>query len=223
MIDRLEARDAILEMVAATVPRIAWEELLRGAAWAYREAMVSTRNDTRVLPSHARFRAAQDRHFFMETVLARVAQNSGGMFVPEIVESNRWAYGLARFGQFSLMQKKVGDCREPPPAEFRRQVSSANQFIRQGDLFFMDELHARAEYPVQGVIIHAPQSQRFSDDGFGVPAFIRFGVPFGDYSGWVITIDVADLSASYPVAQPPRKGPTPTWKINTKRGSGDDT
>lgn len=222
MMNRMESRQALLRIVTRTVPRMVWEELLRGTAWAYQEAMISTRNDTRVLPSHARFRAAQDWHFFMETVLSQAAKESGGTFVPEMVETNKWAYGLARFGQFGLMQKKVSDCREPPPAEFRRQVSSANAFVRQGDLFFMSEVHETAGQPVHGVIIHTPKSQRFSDDGFGEPSFIRLGVPFGDYSGWVVTMDLSELLANYAAPPAVRRGPLPIWKINKKGGLGDN-
>ena len=221
MMNRNEAQDALLSMITTTVPRIVWEELMRGTAWAYRKAALSTRNDGRILPTNARFRAAQERHFFMERVLARVAQDAGGLFSPGFVESNSWAYGLARFGQFGLMQKKVADHKEPPPARFREQVSAANHFVRQGDLFVMDDMHRRHENPVQGVVIHAPMSQNFADDGFAKPAFVRLGVPFGDYSGWVITADVMDLLARYPIAAPARTKPLPQWRINKKTGTGD--
>lgn len=222
MMNRTEAQDALMSMITSTVPRSVWEELVRGTVWAYREAAMSTRNDGRILPANARFRAAQERHFYMERVLARVAQDTGGVFAPGIVDTNRWVYGLARFGQFGLMQKKVSDHREPPPARFREQISAANHFVRQGDLFFMDGRHKEHGNPVQGVVIHAPESQNFGDDGFGRPAFVRLGVPFGDYSGWVITRDIIDLLANYPVAAPVRKGPQPQWRINKKTGTGEN-
>lgn len=213
MLSRVEAREAVLSMITATVPRGIWQGLPGGAAWAYGEAHNSTRNDPRVLTAQARFRAAQDRHFFMETALARVAEENGAWFEPEAVRANEWRYGVLRAGCITLMQKKVDDGREPPPAAFRRQVASANAFVRQADLFYVGEPHSLGGEPIHGIIIHAPESQRFADEGFGKPAFVRLAVPFGDYSGWVLAVDVNEVLARYPdEVRSVRPAPAPVWK-----------
>lgn len=218
MISKPEARAALLAKIVLTVPRGFWRSAIAGTAWAYGEALTSTKNDPRFLPTQGRFRAAQERHFLMETSLAKAIGENGGNFAPEFVASNGWSYGLGKIGQFGVMQKKVGDHREPPPGEFRKQVVAANEFHRTGDLFTIDGCHMTGETPVQGVLIHAPKSPRFPDPRFGEPAFTRFAVPFGDYSGWVIDMELSEILAQYPAEERERKGPKPVWKKDVKKG-----
>lgn len=223
MLSKLQARQAILNLVVTHYPEDTWTALQTGAAWAYQEAWTSTRNDPRFasIPGQRRFRACQERHFLMESSLAELASRVGLPFVGEVVRSNQWVYGMIRTPGLCLMQKRVQSGGEPPPADFRKQIATANSFVRQGELFVLGEAHTIRERPIHGILIHATESQRFTDDGFGRPAFVRLAVPFGDYSGWIATFTIAELIAAYPAksandGQFPAK-PAPLWKAPDQR------
>jgi len=232
MLSKMQARQAILNLVVAHYPEGTWATLQTGASWAYQEAWASTRHDPRFasIPGQRRFRAGQERHFLMESSLAEMASRVGLPFVGEVMRSNQWVYGMVRTPGLCLMQKRVQNGGEPPPADFRRQIAAANSFVRQGELFVLGEAHTVREQPIHGILIHATESQRFADDGFGRPAFVRLAFPFGDYSGWIATFTLAELTAAYPAKdasneQAPAK-PALTWKVPDRRDdkeNKDDT
>lgn len=216
MLSKPEAREAILELLIENYPKDAWIGIERGAAWAYQEARSSTQEDPRFasIPGHRRFRASQERHFLMENALAQVAAQNDLAFAGEVVRANQWVYGMIRTPSICVMQKRVDDGGEPPPARFRRQVATANAFVRQGELFMLDDVHAAGEQPLHGILIHTAKSQRFADEGYGRVAFLRLAFPFGDYSGWAATFGIPELIMAYPEeAKPqPRPTPAPTWR-----------
>ena len=218
MLSKPEAREAILSMIIAHYPQDVWAGLERGTAWAYREAWSSTRDDPRFAktPGQRRFRAPQERHFLMEGALAVAAEQNHLVFAGEVVKTNDWVYGMIRAPGVCIMQKKVRDGREPPPADFRRQVASANTFVRQGDLFVLGDGHIAGEQPIHGILIHTTESQHFTDEGYGRPAFVRLAFPFGDYSGWAAEFTLPELAAAYPSQDesktPARPKPTPKWR-----------
>jgi hypothetical protein len=218
MLSKPEAREAILNMIVTEYPREVWPSLMRGSDWAYQEAWTSTRDDPRFAKTSGqrRFRAPQERHFLMESMLAEVAAQNRLTFAGEVVKTNEWVYGMIRAPSICIMQKKVRDGREPPPADFRRQVTSANTFIRQSDLFVLGDAHIAGMRPVHGILIHTPESQRFADEGYGRPAFVRLAFAFGDYSGWAATFTLPELAAAYPSQNenktPAHPKPTPKWR-----------
>jgi hypothetical protein len=216
MLSKPEARQAILKLLIASYPKDAWIGMERGTAWAYQEAWSSTREDPRFagIPGHRRFRASQERHFLMESALAQVAAQNSLTFAGEVVRTNQWVYGMIRTPLVCVMQKRVKDGREPPPADFRRQVAAANAFVRQGELFVLGDAHAAGEQPVHGILIHTTESQRFADEGCGRTAFVRLAFPFGDYSGWAATFSLPELIMAYPDQPKPQPRPAPalTWR-----------
>ena len=227
MLSKPEARQAILNLVVAHYPRATWTAVQRGTAWAYQEAWASTRDDPRFarVEGQRRFRASQERHFLMESSLAEMALQNRLPFAGEVVRTNQWVYGMVHTPGLCLMQKRVQSGREPPPADFRKQIAAANSFTRQSELFVLGDAHTVGERPVHGILIHATESQRFADDGFGRAAFVRLAVPFGDYSGWIETFSMSDLAAAYPSEgtgeAPAVVKPAPVWKKHAQEDTGE--
>ncbi|MGD0193140.1 MAG: hypothetical protein ABSD74_20585, partial [Rhizomicrobium sp.] len=202
-------------------PVAVWKGLGDQVPWAYAEAHDSAENDPRVLPDQASFKAAQDRHFFLEYTLSTIAKETGSAFVSSIVLENGWRYGIFRAGKVTFTQKCVGSYGEiPPPAKFRERLAESNGFIRQGKFAFMRDAVKVTEAEINGVLIHGPESRSFRSPGFSRPAFICYAVPFPDYSGWVAKYELAELVASYIAAQPKSKKPEPKWKSEQKRDRG---
>lgn len=229
MLSKPEARDAIQAMIVSSYPKDVWIGLQRGTEWAYQEAWISTRDDPRFerTPGQRRFRAPQERHFLMESTLAKTADDYHLTFAGEVVRTNQWVYGMIRTPSVCVMQKKVRDGKEPPPADFREQVMAANTFVRQGDLFVLGDAHVGGTRPIHGILIHTPESQGFTDEGYGRPAFVRLAFPFGDYSGWAASFSLPELVAAYPdvssVEKPSRAKPVPTWKAPDQKDKTDGT
>ncbi len=59
MLSKLQARQAILNLVVAHYPKDTWIALQTGTVWGYQEPWASTRNDPRFasIPGQHRFRA----------------------------------------------------------------------------------------------------------------------------------------------------------------------
>jgi hypothetical protein len=216
VLSKPEAREAILRILLENCPKKTWEMLELATRAAYHEAWASTRDDPRFakVPGQRRFRAPQERHFLMEGALADAAALSDLAFAAEVIKSNHWVYGMIRTPGVCIMQKKVWDTRELPPAEFRAQIAAANTFVRQGELFVLADHHASGEQPVYGILIHTPESHRFTDPGYGRPAFAHLAFAFGDYSGWAATFTLPEIAAAYPAdeTRPAPRKPAPTWK-----------
>lgn len=230
MTDQPEAHQVILAMIRASYPREMWFVLRRATAGAYHEAWASTRDDPKfaAVPSQRRHRAPQERHFLMESALASAAAACRLPFAAEVIKSNTWVYGMIRTPTVNLMQKMTHDARVPPPAEFRRRIAAANGFVQQGDLFVPEERHASGNQPLYGILIHAPEAQRFADPGYGRPGFARLAFALGDYSGWAATLTLEEIAASYGTTgetKPADVKPRPTWKrsqADKKDGTSGD-
>lgn len=212
-------RGIIRNTITATVPAAVWTGLRDGIAAAYREAHDAAENDPRILPEEARFKAAQDRHLFVEYTLAKVARETGATFESAIVEANGWRFGQFRINRVSFTQKCVGSLgEEPPAAKFREHLAASNAFVRQTRFAFLSDAMAQAsEVEITGILIHAPESRQFSDPGFLKPSFMCLAVPLGDYSGWAAKFELPELIASYQAQQIKRKAPKPKWKGQDKK------
>ena len=230
MLSKPEARQAILNLVVTHYPKDTWPAVQLAATGSYHDAWASTRDDPRfaLTPGQRRFRALQERHFLMEGGMANVAVQNAIPFAGEIVQSNDWVYGMIRTPGLCLMQKRVQTGKEPPPADFRRQIAGANSFVRQGDLFVLGDAHTVGDKPIHGILIHMAESKDFRSEAFGRPAFVKLAVPYSDYTGWIATFSLLELIAAYPVTgsdtASERPAPTPTWKKpDEEEGKGEGT
>ena len=229
MLSKPEAKQSILRIITENIPKGIWDDVQAATAAAYRDAWTSTRDDPRFAhtPGQRRFRAPQERHFLMESGLAEVAVRNKVSFASEVVKANTWVYGMLRTPGICVMQKKVGQGLEPPPAKFRRQIAATNSFVRQGNIFALGDEHIVSCKPIFGFLIHAPESQRFAHDGYGRPAFVRLAFAYNDYSGWAAKFEVSELAAAYapdPGAEVTKRvRPTPTWKTTGDKTTMDGT
>lgn len=219
-----EVRAAVLNTITATVPLTVWSDLGDGVPWAYAEAFDSNKLDPRVLPQQARFKATNDRHFFMEHAISRVADHSGATFIPEVVEENGWRFGLFKSGKLCFTQKYVltyGGM--PTPAKFRKRLAEANKFTQQTRMFFMQGAAKVSDVEINAILVHCPENRDFNDEteGFRRPAFVTLAVPFSDYSDWAARFDLSELIASYATEEASRKAPAPKWKPIRKTEDGE--
>jgi hypothetical protein len=216
-------RTAIRNIITSTVPVEVWRMLGDQVPWAYAEVWNEIRNDPRVLPDQAMFKAAHDRHFFLEYTLKTIADKTGSDYVSSVVTENQWRYGLLRSGKISLTQKCVRSYGEIPPAAlFRERLATSNGFVRQRKFAFVADAVRVTEADINGILIHGPESRLFKSPGFARPAFISFAVPADDYGEWFAKFELAELIASYlpDVAKP--KKPEPKWRVHRKREDGTD-
>jgi hypothetical protein len=215
------ARSTIRHIITATVPAEVWKTLSEQVPWAYAEVWDEVKNDPRVLPDQAGFKAAHDRHFFLEYTLNTIAKKIGADYVSSVVVENSWRFGLLRSGKISLTQKCVGSPGEiPPPAVFSQRLATSNGFIRQRKFAFLQDAVSVTEAEINGILIHGPESRNFKSSGFSRPAFVCYAVPSPDYSEWIAKFDLAELIASYQPEVAKTGKPEPKWKVRRQKEDG---
>ena len=220
---REQARTATLQAIVSTTPKLLWERLIERLSWAYAEAYASTKHNPLILPDYARFRAAQERHFLVEYALSEVAKETGANFVPEVVAENAWRYGILSAGSIALTQKCVTSADgRPPAAEFRKRMAETGGFVRQERFAFVGVASKISGAKITAVLVHAPESRNFNSDKFGKPAFINFAVAWKDYADWAVSLNLAEIVASYVPVQLQRKDNRPDWKKAAREEGGQE-
>lgn len=210
-----DVRRQVLDAITGNIPRIFWAEAEQRADWVYKESYEDTINDSRVRPSQARFRIPDDRHWFMEQALCENTETHGGVAALGEVKINSWYYTLVHFGFVTLTQKYVHSAGDlAAPAKFRKHLAATNSFSRQGDLFSPSGPPSPSTQlsALNGILIHGPLSRDFRREEFRQLGFIRFAVPYSDYSGWAVNMSMAEIMASYLATEERRTDPAPVWK-----------
>ena len=159
----------------------------------------------------------QDRHFAMEWLLGDEARQNGVPASASIIPRNKCFFMLAGEGPVRLVQNSVRELGSMPrPARVRRQLASINAFEHDLSLDLIEEERPfRAPSEITGIILSSPVGPTFREDHQALGA-IGLYVPYDDFSGWAVSLTLAEIVASYEAPAEREDNVTPKLKPNRK-------
>ena len=212
-------RGTIISTIIRDIPGKFWEDARAGTRRVYADSFEQIRADPNVVKEQRIDKLYQDRHFYMESLLQKLAHVHGLECSSTILIENGRSYVYATKGAVGLTQAYVPSIGTmPKPARFRERHAALNSIPKAPRLELGDEpREVMLGKDCYGVLVHNPAGKRFSDQDQRL-GMIQFCVPYCDCSGWAIELSIEEILYAYDaVALVKKKDRRLPWKKDAKQ------
>ena len=210
-------REIVTASLVQAFPKTLWESIEKRFRQMYFEAFQHVRNNPGVAPEHKGSLLHQERFFRADTLLHRLANDSGVASSLTAIATNTSYFCYVASGDVGMTQAYVPSIGAlPKPAEYRNALAAQNIAPRL-DLGDEPPEMSKAKR-LYALLAHNPMGKEFTEER-QVLGTIQVCVPTPDFKSWGAEILVPELVASYPNVQAER-GAMPSWKREEK-GKGE--